>query len=143
MSAMPPDPPVTRRDFLELAWKGMLAPSGLLSLGALARFLDYATEPARPTEFDLGPADRYAPGSRTVIAEAQAVLLASATGFLALSITCPHLGCSVEPVTDGFVCRCHASRFDLQGGLVHGPATRPLQVLRIEQAANGHLILHR
>lgn len=120
----------------------MLALSGLLGVGAVARFLDYATEPARPTEFDLGPANQYPPGSHTLIPDAQAVLFAAPTGFRAVGIICPHLGCTVEPVTEGFVCRCHASRFDLQGGLVHGPATRPLPTLRVEQASNGHLVLH-
>ena len=134
--------PIARRDFLELAWKSMLALSGLLGIGAVARFLDYASEPAPPTEFDLGLATQYPPGSHTLIPDAQAILFATPTGFRALSIVCPHLGCSVEPAADGFVCRCHASRFDLQGGLVHGPATRPLQTLRVEQASNGHLILH-
>ena len=131
-----------RRDFLGITTKALLGVSALLGLGTFIRFLDYQSEPARPTEFDLGLAENYAPGSRTSIVEAQAILLHTGSGFLALSVTCPHLGCTVESTTDGFVCPCHNSRFDLQGALLHGPATRSLAVLRVEHNAQDRLILH-
>ena len=131
-----------RRDFLRITSKALLGVSTLLGLGALTHFLDYQSEPARPSEFDLGSAENYAPGSRTAIAEAQAILLHTGHGFLALSTACPHLGCTVEPAAEGFVCPCHNSRFDQQGALLHGPATSSLTVLRVEQNAQGHLILH-
>ena len=127
---------------MRIASQALLSVSTLLGLGALIHFLDYQSDPARPTEFDLGPAENYALGSRTSIAEAQAIVLHTGHGFLALSATCPHLGCAVEPTADGFVCPCHSSRFDQQGALLHGPATRSLTALRVEQNAQGHLILH-
>lgn len=134
--------PLSRRDFMDLAWKGLLLLSGLFGVGVLARFLDHSNEPPRQTEFDLGPAEKYPPGSRTPIPEAQAVLIRTAGGFRALSSECPHLGCTVDVTAAGFTCRCHGSQFDPQGALLRGPATSPLQVLRVEQAPNGHLILH-
>jgi Rieske Fe-S protein len=136
------EPTVSRRDFLDLLWKGLLGLGGLLGLAALARFLDYSTEPPRQTVFDLGPAEGYAPGSRTLLPDAQAVLVRTESGFQAFSTVCPHLGCTVEPATDGFVCRCHASRFGPQGALLQGPATKPLRALRVEVAADGHVVLH-
>jgi cytochrome b6-f complex iron-sulfur subunit len=131
-----------RRDFLGLASKVLLGASALAGLGALLRFLDYQSEPPQPTEFDLGPAENYAPGSRTPSAAAQAVLLHPASGFVALSTTCPHLGCTIEATAEGFVCPCHNSRFDQQGKLLQGPATRSLTVLRVEQTAQGHVVVH-
>lgn len=133
---------LSRRDFLGLVSKALLGMSALLGVGVLVRFLDYQNEATRPTDFDLGPAENYASGSRTVIADAQAVLLHTERGFLALSTICPHLGCTVESTVDGFVCPCHISRFDRQGALLHGPATHSLTELRVEQTAQGRLILH-
>jgi Rieske Fe-S protein len=49
-------------------------------------------------------------------------------GFLALSLTCSHLGCSVawDETTNQFVCPCHASSFDKVGNVLNSPAPRPL-----------------
>jgi cytochrome b6-f complex iron-sulfur subunit len=133
---------LSRRDFLGLAWKSILSVCGFLGLGALWHYFNFQDEPAQKTEFDLGMAENYALGNHLLIPEAQAFLLHTAGGFLAISIICPHLGCLVEPTLDGFVCPCHTSRFDQQGALKVGPATSALRFLRLEQTPDGHLILH-
>jgi cytochrome b6-f complex iron-sulfur subunit len=133
---------LSRRNFLDLAWKSLLAASGLLGLGGLARYLAYKTGPSLPTQFDLGPADQFAPGTRTPIPEAQAILLRDQGGFLALSLVCPHLGCQVNPEESGFACPCHGSQFGDIGQLKRGPATSGLRELRLETSEDGHLILH-
>ena len=49
-------------------------------------------------------------------------------GFMAVSLKCTHLGCSVmwnEEKTE-FVCPCHASSFDLYGEVINPPAPRAL-----------------
>jgi len=46
-----------------------------------------------------------------------------------LSSRCPHLGCTVQRDSEGFVCPCHGSRFDLEGRWLSGPAKRDLQRL--------------
>ncbi|MCV7280091.1 Rieske (2Fe-2S) protein [Mycolicibacterium flavescens] len=52
----------------------------------------------------------------------------SAGQFLAFSTTCTHAGCAVNRVADGaIVCPCHGSRFNLDGSVAQGPASRPLQ----------------
>ena len=133
---------VSRRDFLKLTRDGLLWLSAALGLGGLLRFLDYEANPAPKTEFDLGPAADYPPGSRTLLADVPAVLIHQEDGFSALSLTCTHLGCTVEQNQNEFVCPCHGSHFDLNGKLLHGPAAQPLAVLRIETTEDGKLILH-
>ncbi len=131
-----------RRDFLGLASKVCVGTSILLGVGALIHFLDYQSEPARPTEFDLGPAENYPMGAHTLVHEAEAIVLHAESGFIALSMVCPHLGCTLESTTEGFVCPCHSSRFDQQGTLLQGPATKSMTPLRVEQTSTGHLVLH-
>jgi cytochrome b6-f complex iron-sulfur subunit len=130
---------INRRDFLKLVRTGLLTLSGLLGLAGLVRFLGYQSEPKAPTEFVLEAPEAYALGSRTLLAQVPALLIRSATGFQALSLVCPHLGCTVNPQLEGFTCPCHGSRFNLQGGLTHGPATKALNVLKVEKGADGKL----
>lgn len=54
-------------------------------------------------------------------------------GFMALSRTCTHLGCTVPWVEEErrFVCPCHASAFDIRGEVVKPPAARALDTYRI------------
>jgi nitrite reductase/ring-hydroxylating ferredoxin subunit len=57
-------------------------------------------------------------------------------GFMALSRTCTHLGCTVPWVEEKrrFICPCHASAFDIRGEVVSPPAARALDTypVRIE-----------
>jgi nitrite reductase/ring-hydroxylating ferredoxin subunit len=132
---------LSRRDFLKLARTGFLYLSGVLTLGGLLRFLDYESNPAPQTEFDLGPASDFPLGSRTSLPNIPALLVHTDNGFSALSLTCTHLGCSLEQTTDGFACPCHASRFDADGAVTHGPANKPLRQLRVEVTDEGTLKL--
>ena len=132
---------LSRRDFLKLARTGLLTLNGLLGLAGLLRFFSYQSQPPAQMEFVLEAPGDYAPGSRTLLPQVPALLIRNAMGFRALSLVCPHLGCTVEPQSDGFTCPCHGSRFDLQGALVRGPASKALTVLRVESAADGKLHL--
>jgi cytochrome b6-f complex iron-sulfur subunit len=51
-------------------------------------------------------------------------------GFLALSLKCTHLGCSVvwDENKSQFHCPCHASSFDMYGNVVDPPAPRALDM---------------
>jgi cytochrome b6-f complex iron-sulfur subunit len=135
------DPRLSRRDFLKLTRTVLLTTSGLLGLGGLLRFLSYQSQPSAPTEFVLGPPTDYAPGSRTVIPNVPTILIHDNKGFTALSLVCPHLGCTVESQPEGFACPCHGSRFDLQGKVRRGPAAKPLTQLRVETTPDGKLHL--
>ncbi len=135
-------PTPTRRDFLRLATTGVLSAAGLVGLGELIRFLGFESEQAPQTVFDVGEAAQYAAGSRTVLPAFPAVLFAAPSGFKAISLVCTHLGCTVEEVDGGFKCPCHGSRYDAQGNVERGPARLPLRQLRVEQTAQGRLLIH-
>lgn len=134
-------PEISRRDFLKLTRDGFLYLSGFLALGGLLRFLNFQTEPEPQTKFDLGPAENYPIGTRTVLAGVPSILIHSEQGFTALSLICTHLGCTVSRSTDGFACPCHGSQFDPQGSVLRGPANKKLQSFRVEQTSDGHLNL--
>jgi Rieske Fe-S protein len=134
---------INRRDFLKLAGKGFLVLSGILGAGGLAGYVTYQDQAVPPAELDLGAASNYPTGSRTLIPEANAILIHAPDGFRALSLTCTHLGCTVKQVAGGFACPCHNSQFDANGKVMHGPATKPLTALKVKEEPNGSLLLSR
>jgi cytochrome b6-f complex iron-sulfur subunit len=135
------EPKLTRRDFLKLTRTALLTASGLLGLGGLMRFLSYQSQPPTPTEFVLGLASDYAPGSQTLLLDVPAVLIRGDKGFTAISLVCTHLGCTVESQPQGFACPCHGSHFDMQGKVLRGPAAKPLTQLRVQAMPDGKLHL--
>jgi cytochrome b6-f complex iron-sulfur subunit len=108
-----------RRDFFKALAYYAMAGTGALAVGGVIRFLDFEATPPRQTEFDLGPAVNYAIGSTTVAAQVPAVVIHNAGGFVALSLVCSHLGCTVDTA-----------------------AQRQLERLRVETDSSGHLIVH-
>ena len=134
-----PDP--SRRDFLKLTTTALLTASGLLGLAGLIRFLDFQPGPAPKTEFDLGPASNFPPGTQTVISDVPALLTHNQAGFSALSLICTHLGCTVWQDANGLTCPCNGSRYDDKGNVLQGPAKKPLASLRVELTAAGHVIV--
>lgn len=130
---------ISRRDFLRLSTHSLLALSGLLGIGGLIRYLSYTPDPTPPSEFDIGPAGDFRRNSRTVIAYIPAVIIHDEEGLRAVSLTCNHLGCTIEERNFGFECPCHSSRYDLNGAVLKGPAAADLRRLRIEEAEDGNL----
>ena len=57
----------------------------------------------------------------------------------ALSVVCPHLGCSVGVAEGGkgFTCPCHDSMFDAEGKRENGPSPRDMDSLDTRIAADG------
>jgi Rieske Fe-S protein len=54
--------------------------------------------------------------------------------LVALSTVCPHLGCAIDYEADKerFVCPCHDSFFDLDGGATEGPSPRGMDHLELQ-----------
>ncbi len=143
MHAMPSrDNFISRRSFISWLVKGSLAGSALLGLGMLGRFISFQSEQSQPTEFDLGLASAYPVGSQTPYPPAQAFVIHNDEGYRAISLVCPHLGCTVNVTREGFACPCHGSRYLPDGSLRNGPSSRPLTALWIEVNSAGHLLLY-
>jgi Rieske Fe-S protein len=130
---------ISRRDFLKLFTHSLLALAGLLGIGGLIRYLSYQFDPTPPSEFDVGPAGNYRLNSRTVVAYIPAIVIHDKNGLRALSLTCSHLGCTIEQRNFGFECPCHSSRYDMNGVVLKGPATANLRQLRVAEAEDGNL----
>jgi cytochrome b6-f complex iron-sulfur subunit len=123
---------LTRRNFIKLSIKFLIGVGGLLGLGGLVRFLGYQSDPGPPSEFDLGEAAKYPVGSRVVRADIPAVIYNRAGVITAYSLTCTHLGCTVEEDGEAFACPCHGSRYNIDGEVLKGPAQKPLRRLEVE-----------
>ena len=68
----------------------------------------------------------FALGSVTLFASDKYFVLRDADGLYSMTAVCTHQGCTVNAGTDDLACPCHGSLFDLNGGVVNGPATTPL-----------------
>lgn len=73
-------------------------------------------------------------GFFTVLEELGAVWLRKGPDgkIVALSNTCPHLGCGIGlDGKGGFACPCHDSRFAIDGSYVRGPSPRSMDPLPV------------
>jgi cytochrome b6-f complex iron-sulfur subunit len=136
------DPETTsRRKFLSKVW-GIL---GLLALGELAFFTISMLKPGKKTLKDnpginlkvAGSVEEFQKNSVTADRINKYYLVRFEDGgFLALSLICSHLGCSViwDKAKNQFLCPCHSSAFDRFGNVINSPAPRPLDFypVRIE-----------
>lgn len=46
--------------------------------------------------------------------------------------TCSHSGCEVRKLKAKFECPCHGSQYDLQGAVLKGPASEPLDTFEVK-----------
>ncbi|MBK7395859.1 MAG: Rieske (2Fe-2S) protein [Myxococcales bacterium] len=80
-------------------------------------------------------------GSLTPIGDHPVVLGRDARGLYAMSTICTHRSCNMRNdgsvSASGLVCDCHGSRFDANGGVTVGPATKALDHYRVELATDG------
>ena len=86
------------------------------------------------TIMDAGSVDGFSPNSVTAFVRGRFYLCRLADGgFIAVSRSCTHLGCTVPWVEKErrFACPCHASAFDIHGEVVRSPAARALDIYRV------------
>lgn len=88
---------------------------------------DLARAAVNPADFDALPRD-----SATVARQRGDVVAAyrdTGGSLHLLSAHCTHLGCTVQfnNAERSWDCPCHASRFDIDGAVLNGPATEPLR----------------
>jgi cytochrome b6-f complex iron-sulfur subunit len=133
LKTQPKDPVQTRREFLNKLWKGL----GVVAFIELtAVFFGYLfsgkseNESLKPNQlFDAGNIDTFKNNSVTIFRSGRFYLARlDDGGFLAMSLRCTHLGCSInwEEDKQRFICPCHASAFEINGNVQNPPAPSAL-----------------
>jgi cytochrome b6-f complex iron-sulfur subunit len=145
-------PLLTRRAWMGLAWGAFTAASAA-ALAATGRFMfpNVLNEPPQqfkagfPTEYGPGVDERWKEKFGVWIVRTPDDVVARASGFYALLVTCTHLGCTPNylPAEAKFKCPCHGSGFRTTGINFEGPAPRPLERARIVLADDGQLLVDK
>lgn len=79
----------------------------------------------------LAPTADVPVGSGVIVGEV-VVTQPEAGDFKGFSAVCTHTGCLLNEIADGTInCPCHGSKFSLDGAVVNGPATKPLETVAI------------
>lgn len=63
-------------------------------------------------------------------------VLATSSGFTAVSPICTHRGCTVDVSGERLVCPCHGSTYDREGRVLKGPAQRALQRFTVSRTGD-------
>jgi nitrite reductase/ring-hydroxylating ferredoxin subunit len=123
---------LSRRGFFDMAWKGLGILVGLETLGMITAyfFSGKNKNTGAPRQLlEAGPVDSFGLNSVSAFMGGRFYLARQQDGgFIALSLRCTHLGCSVswEADKNRFICPCHSSAFDISGEVLNPPAARAL-----------------
>ncbi len=128
----------SRRSLLNKLWilLGIVALAELIGL-VFAFFkprMKRISKAERDAIIVAGPLDSFLPDTVTAFVRGKFYLARLADGgFLALSRSCTHLGCTVPWVAkeNKFICPCHSSEFDITGEVISPPAPRALDIYQI------------
>lgn len=126
----------TRRDFLKTAWKGLGIVAGLEFVGLTLHYLSDEKEGGNKNNiFTAGLIDEFPINSVTPFRQGHFYLVRfNDGGFMAFSLKCTHLGCSIlwDDKKDKFFCPCHSSSFAINGDVINPPAPRALDMYKIK-----------
>jgi cytochrome b6-f complex iron-sulfur subunit len=129
-----------RRGFLRFLGKASVATAFLIQVAAAARAFvpNILYEPLK--RFKVRKAKDY-PQGVTFDPDQRLFVVREESSFHVLSAVCTHLGCTVQwkPDVRRFDCPCHGSKFDADGGVVGGPAPRPLPWYALAVSPDGYL----
>lgn len=100
------------------------APTGPVDIGTAAQY---------PTD---GAYDRFVKSDRILVVRKNGQLSA-------LSSTCTHRKCNLRSTGTDLRCPCHGSRFDLDGHVIKGPASRDLPHYPVVAHEGGKLVVER
>jgi len=123
---------INRRDFFSMAWKG-LGIIAVLEIGGIITAFFSSVKNRNVAEskqlLEAGPVDSFGPATVSAFMGGRFYLARQQDGgFIALTLRCTHLGCSVswEEKRKRFICPCHSSAFDINGEVLNPPAARAL-----------------
>jgi cytochrome b6-f complex iron-sulfur subunit len=135
---------VPRRDLLGIAAMWTFLVTGVAMVIGLLRLPMPSLFPEKGSKFRIGAADRFPPGSVTIIDGRNVLVGHDDAGLYAISLVCTHLGCITQREPDGsFTCPCHGSRFDIAGQVTQGPAPSGLRYLEVSRSTAGVLMVNR
>jgi Rieske Fe-S protein len=123
---------INRRDFFGMVWKGLGILVAIESVGMIMAYFFSGKNKniAAPKQLlEAGTVDSFGLGSVSAFMGGRFYLARQQDGgFIALSLRCTHLGCSVswEENKKRFICPCHSSAFDISGEVLNPPAARAL-----------------
>jgi len=129
--------PQSRRSFLSKVWIGLGAIAGIEVLGISINFLLHSSKKEKKdlsSYVVAGKVEDFKPNSVTPFRSGRFYLSRlNDGGFLAMSLKCTHLGCSVgwNESENKFICPCHSSSFELNGNVISPPAPSALDLLPI------------
>jgi len=123
----------SRREFLRKLWKGLGVVASIEVIAVFFGFLfsgkkdDQTLKPKQLIE--AGNVESFKKNSVTVFRGGRFYLTRLLDGgFIALSLRCTHLGCSInwEEDKNRFICPCHSSSFYINGEVQNPPAPSAL-----------------
>ncbi|MEN8193949.1 MAG: Rieske (2Fe-2S) protein [Bacteroidota bacterium] len=129
------DKPQSRRSFLHNLWIALGAIAGLEIFGISINFLLHSSRnnnkdtsayvvAGKVEDFKLNSVTPFRSGKYYITRFSDG-------GFVAMSLKCTHLGCSVgwNEEENRFVCPCHSSSFAMNGNVISPPAPSALDLL--------------
>ncbi|GAB4577712.1 MAG: Rieske 2Fe-2S domain-containing protein [Anaerolineales bacterium] len=137
--------PVTRREFLNLAWLASLG-FFLLPVGGVTILFAYPRFKAGEFggEFPLGDISALPEVNQSPISNTKGKFWLTRTdqGVHALYKVCVHLGClyNWEETDFKFLCPCHGSQYQYNGKYILGPAPRSLDQFVMRAEKNGEVL---
>ncbi len=129
---------ITRRSFFKRIWVWLGVIAGLEFAGLSLSFLLSGKKRGGVKDMNqvkiIGRLEDIKPGSVYPYRSGQLYLVRmNDGGFLALSLKCTHLGCSISWNEDNekFICPCHSSEFDKYGDVLSPPAPHALDAFKV------------